>query len=1420
MMNFRVAKSHLEGLAMTIFKHVRLMLMLAAGVVLSATPVYAEDIEIYLVPGAEGGANVLLLIDTSGGTNRNFPGTADPNADGKKTIDQIAYALQQVVQGLAGTARVGISSQQSGKFDGGMINYPVAQIDETVQPSAFAFASSTDDVPRIDAQQSMSGGFWKPIDVASDTLQLPPRRVGLEELHRVAFILNALEVPRYAVVTEAVLKIATPTTGSGDFKMVMAYERNRTPELFSPTADLSDDTTGRKWSDLVGADVKWGDGVVTADVTSVVQAAVADPFWCGNAPMSLMIDETNASTPPSIYSLRAEIDEAPLGFYTLEVKWSSTASVAPPTGASVDDAKSCMGGVTLTLADGQDDARESASGTSNLKTDENTLRLTNVTTGANSGRGDFVGGLRFANVPFGNTASIDRAELFFRVVDAAGTDPQIVVRPMLGNTPAFGSFRDRTTGTATAPAKVVKGQVNSIDVTAQVAQILAGAGWNPKDAMGLRLERHIIGTSLLEIAAVEGGVASAAYIKMDVLSAKPTDFVGVISRRNEMMQEIRKFSNAQGGGNNMPATSYLESALYMLGRKPVFDAGNGHPEAFIAPPSRDQYLSPVAGDFECGGNHIILVTHADPSGDKPASPMNTLTGDSGCPSDNNSDGWTCMANVAKFLQDADRNGLNVPITTHTVAFAPQKESTYDGLAEIAKAGGGKAESAETAAELAAVLSDIIDSLTTTSGSMAAPGVAVNQLNRFQHLDELYYALFKPELTSTWEGNLKRYRLDFAGNPPAIVDVNGVRAVDPLTGFFRESASSWWLEGTLPDGGNVDLGGARAVLDARAADNPRRLYLARADLSVVAVESSDDVTAEELGLNPAVIPPADLDDEVQQLVDYLLVNWGDPLHSEPRLVNYGFTGDIADAALDSSLQDNTVFATTNGGMLHAIDPVTGKELFAFMPGDEMKKTALRRENLKLDAANPKRKTYGLDGGISVWRRAGAEGKPEHVYLYLAQRRGGRNYYAVDATDRNNPKMLWQIRGGVGDFADLGQTWSQPTFSQVLINGVRTPVLVFAGGYSPADHDDYATFRSGGDLIGKSVFIVDARTGALIRRFSVSDNSDMKWAMPNAVAVVDMTFNGIADHIYVGDMAGQIFRIDLNKTPDGDGLVDSIAGSQVVTVARLGATAEIGIVNHRRFYAAPTIGFSRIGGKDVLQVAIGSGYRAHPLSMETLDRIYIINDIDALNGTATLAATPSDLENVTDLAVYEDPSFTIPERGWRIDLTGKGEKVMSSAVISDGKVFFTTYLPESAFINKCQRVVGSSRLYAMNILDGRPVQDFNNDGTLDRFTDLILPGLPPSPQLLLGPDGQQVLLIGTSAEDIGTSTALGLRKKRWFEVPSKALADQALDKAFSEEDPIAGGGGGEPTDPNAPQEPTDPNAPQEPIDPNAPQEPNQP
>lgn len=1404
---------------MAISSRIRVAFAIMTAVLLSARPVYAEDIEIYLVSGEEsGGANVLVLIDNSGGTNRRFPGTA--YSEGGKTIDEIAYALDLVLGGLAGATRLGVASQLAGGDNGGAINYPVKQIDEKSAPIGTARVTS----PQGDAYQYMVvpsvplavddvAVLWKPFpnltddpDADADNMLLPMPSIlstgGTENV--IGFQLTGLNVPRYAKISNATLTMRSPSPNKGatsSFGVRMAYEKTASPVAFSDMADFPSRSTWSVPFDAGGGsfNAKGGlsGGVVTIDVTDVIQDAVSYSTWCGGQTLSMMIQGTDIpiSDVPQIYSFRAEdADGTRLGVTELNVEWDTSGSVGPADPVT-DDQFSCMGNVVIGLGADADDGTETTDGR-NLQLSNNVMEIKEVTGGAKSLRGVYIAGARFQGVGFPAGTRVGKAQLTGRILSATGSPATLEIRPMLGDTPAFaasGDISGRALGTESATVPATVGNF-SVDIKDLVQEIFDSAGWTDGGAIGLRFDRAA--GSLIGLHDLNNGAASALVLTLDVLAPQPGNFATSFSRREDMANAIAAFSNATGGGKNKPASAYAEAAAYMLGESAIYGQSFSHEEAFVGSIRTNPYLSPTAAYDECGGNHIILVTHAESSGESFKPAIDALTGNTECPGDGNTDAWACSAVLAKYLADGANNSLGINIQTHTIAFAPQKEETVAGLRAVADAGNGEYRKSENALELAKVLSDVINKLTTTDASMAAPGVAVNQLNRFRHLDQLYYALFRPSFDSRWQGNLKRYRLDFGTQ--RIVDENDNPAVDLTTGFFKEDSNSWWGEFDgidLSDGQNVAMGGARQeLLDGRL--TPRRLLIAQsspaaggsdtalsapAGIAPKLVQTLADVTAAQMGSADTLAA-----DELQLRLDFLLTGWGDPLHTEPRLINYGFTGTFEEAMQDDTKQDNTVFVSTNDGMLHAIEPKTGEELFAFMPGEEALKTEARYLSSledsadappELDPADPQRATYGLDGGITVWRRAknDGSGEPEHVFLYLSQRRGGNAYYALNVTDRSSPKLMWKIQGGVAPFSKLGQTWSQPTLAQIVLNGERVPVLIFGGGYSPTDHDATGAV-SGGDTVGNAIYIVNAFNGEHI--WSVSNtgetvsHADMKWAISSAPSVVDINFDGVIDYIYTADLGGQVFRVDMNAENSGEGNL----AKRVVTLAKLGTSDAGGISNHRRFHAAPVVALSkRETGEEFLQVALGSGYRSHPLNMDTQDFIFMIDDTDALQDTSSTPVTRADMVDVTT-NLSPDPSLFDGKRGWFIQLEN-GEKVLSSGVVSNGTLFMSSYLPESAFVNKCQRVVGSSRLYAMGLLDGAPAVDLDNDGNVDRSTDLVLPGLPPSPQLLLDGTGEQVLLIGTAALSGGkVGGGKGVRKTRWFEVQTQAEADEELEDAM--------------------------------------------
>ena len=789
------------------------------------------------------------------------------------------------------------------------------------------------------------------------------------------------------------------------------------------------------------------------------------------------------------------------------------------------------------------------------------------------------------------------------------------------------------------------------------------------------------------------------------------------------------------------AMRYYQGGSQFLDSNPINSQKNG-------------YVSPIS--LECQSNNVIVLTDGAPTRD--ANHEDTMEGEIG-----ESCSGNCLDEIAGYMRNNDMSSAHAgdqTITTYTVGF----ELNDPLLAAAATAGGGKYYLANDAEELAGAFDDIVRSVLETSSTFVAPGVAVNSFNRLNHFDALYYSVFEPDTRPLWEGNLKRYKISVTGE---IVDANGNQAIDSSTGFFKDGAQSWWSQ--APDGRAVTAGGVRSKLPD--ATNSRKVYTwiqgnnLNASDNLIAASNTGSITktllgdstmtdAEQLELIRWIRGEDVLDENGNNQTNDARKFISDPLHSEPRLIVYGGT---------EASPDTSVFFGDNQGYIHAINGETGESHFAFMPAELLKNQQTFMDN----ADTVVDRIYGMDGPIVSWVKnpSGdvelADG--DHVYLYAGMRRGGRSYYALDATDRSAPKAMWRISGGSGDFVELGQSWSTPVKSKVNIDGTVKDVLFFAGGYD-ADQDNATTRTEDG--MGRALYIVDAITGQRLWWAGPAGSGanlelgNMKYSMPASPKVLDIDGDDLADQVYVGDMGGQIWRFDLNN------------GNSVGTLAFGGRIADFAgdeVANARRFYHTPDLSISRYWGKRYLTLVIGSGYHAHPLNKVIEDRAYMIR-IPALFGAPVdpsssnvsySTLTESDLYDITDNKIGEGTDaekLTAEENlsnasGWMLSFENSGEKMLSSSIVVDGVATFTTYEP-AASLSACAPSTGRSRLYSVLLRDGRPVRNYDGiDGIedlkkSDRSKDEPVPGIPPPPKLLRT-EKNAFICVGTNCEQVEDS-----------------------------------------------------------------------
>lgn len=727
--------------------------------------------------------------------------------------------------------------------------------------------------------------------------------------------------------------------------------------------------------------------------------------------------------------------------------------------------------------------------------------------------------------------------------------------------------------------------------------------------------------------------------------------------------------------------SYYETYLYMSGGTPSWGLNSkGYVESktdskLVSPWKSDagsltgsKYKSPI--QYSCQKSNIIVLTDGLPSNDTDSN--NTVKNlvssvnqtykscNRNYPTDDNGTTSGCwMPGLAEYMANQDMSSSQTgkqTVNTYTIGFGNISDTRL--LQDSADLGGGRFFTTSNTSELAEALRSIAVDILAENTTFATPSVSVSAYNNLGYRNDLYYALFRPAEGARWFGNIKKYKLgnDTTGNS-IVMDRNGNNAVDSTTGFFNTTSTSYWS--TSADGKDVKLGGAAGRLPAPANRNvftytgeDRGPGLTGSVALSALATSNSNITKPMLGLATSASDQSRTD----------TINWGtglnpsdgtprlaiaDILHSEPRLVAYVTDEDLQRVANSqatpptaTSTERLVLFYGTNEGFINAIDPATGNEIFSFIPKELL-------PNLNYYLNDPKgsaMKRYGMDGQLEMNVTYGAMSSNStrtvtQATLYAGMRRGGRNYYALDVSPSSTgtsvsitPKLKWVIKGGVSTgFEKLGQTWSSPKLAKVKFNGTTKTVLFFTGGYD-TNQDTESPNTPTNDTVGNALYMVDADTGALLWHAGATaeTSANLKIAtltnsIPADPTLVDISGDGLIDTIFMADTRGQVFRIDLNSGNAG--------ASNFATGGRIAALGGSTAADNRRFYNAPDVALIRErGGKTYFTIALGSGYREHPLNEDTVDRFYVLRD-------SNVYAAPSSYTTLTESSLVDVTSVNL-------------------------------------------------------------------------------------------------------------------------------------------------------------------------------------
>lgn len=1272
----------------------------------------ADDTEIFFNTNYKDSTrpNVLFIFDTSGSMNFN-------DATGKKRIDTVKEAMSRLLDQVT-NVNVGLARYSQ---PGAAILYPVRNVEDSADPSRFISVSGSTD----DAEEASDGTMnltSRDLDIIEET----------DHAEWVGIRFQNVNVPQGAKITGAALGLYAAEASSANIKIRVYGERpdasSGSTLTFSSTAkNISTRNRTSKYADWTPDSFTTVDAQYDVEkLEEVIQEIVDNPKWCGGNAIVLLMQRQSGTGKRVAHSYDQGSTKAPM----LSIKFD-------PTFESGDTA--CYVNQTITqVASSLDDVEENTSGKINAtQTELNTLAPGSSAQGTVSNYGF---GLRFKSIAVPKGADITEATItFYNAVKSTQTKTIKVAAAAKDDIDSFSTSNFALSSGLPKTSAVSTLTMGSFDTVAKaytltgsfdavIEEVTNRSGWVLGNDLALIFysasgDKHFMSSD---------SASGAGYAPKLTIKFRGAYDPGAYRVREELKESMNGF---KATGDTPISDSLLEGGFYYRGDATYFGKYRGgmpgsseklvsHSETYsggteVVPAGCNLLLNPFSNSCRdhyvsgspkyitpivdtCQSNHIIFLTDGEPTAqfDKEAGgiwPTGTHTfvkNLTGTTCKTNDSGADCTKKIAKFLHEKDQNSSlpgNQTVTTHTIGFDLSGSNGPNFLKEVASQGGGGFYEANSTDSLLDAFNDIVSRILQANATFVSAGVTVSQANRTAHLNQLYFSLFGPTITPRWPGNLKLYKL-VGGN---IVDANGAVAVDGASDQFIATSKSYWSPDI--DGNDPSLGGAASKLTAA-----RKVYSNITGNTNVTLTTGNSLTKTLL---PSVFGVSTTS-ERDQIVDWALgvdvddsnsdgsitdANnvMGDPLHSKPTLIRYK----------SGATETLRVYVATNHGYLQSInaDTTAGTEAWAFIPKSLLPNLQILRRNNEGDP-----RPYGMDSTVSIYRvdsdnNGAIDVGTDKAYLMVGMRRGGDQYYTFDISNPDAPKLMYIIDGGSADFAKLSQTWSVPTIVKMPTTGGNKVVALFGGGYD-IDQDTNGDAQS--DDIGNVVYAVDLLTGTKLWDSSMDPDGGGPLtavtgmnSVPSDVRAVDLNSDGLADHFYVSDTAAQVFRFD-------------IANNGVITGGRLAHFQPVSALkeNNRRFY--PSVDSAlivRTNGQRFIAVNIGSGYREHPLETAIKDRFYSIRDFGVFTNTIKKDVSEADLADITSIAgTTATVAVDAATHGWYLRLTGTGEKVLAESLTFDNVLYFTTYLPPGTASGgtDCSGNKGTSRLYAVNVIDGNP------------------------------------------------------------------------------------------------------------------------
>lgn len=429
----------------------------------------------------------------------------------------------------------------------------------------------------------------------------------------------------------------------------------------------------------------------------------------------------------------------------------------------------------------------------------------------------------------------------------------------------------------------------------------------------------------------------------------------------------------------------------------------------------------------------------------------------------------------------------------------------------------------------------------------------------------------------------------------------------------------------------------------------------------------------------------------------------------------------------------LYIQSNAGMLHAFDPDTGAERWAFVPPNSL--AAYRMTSLRFVTKADKDGGYSiesylpdqmslphnlLDGPIAVGDVRLPEGDYATVLVGFLGK-GGAGMYAMDVTDPENPRFLWAVENLFDlDEEDEGRKlyWVQKSQSGTAgcdlheIDEDDSPLFNLLGftltgapsiGRVHSDEGEKSVIVLSGGVgtekdgrIGHAIYVVDVLTGQIVRYFlQAADNTGRKTDLGAVLSPASVYSTEMRDRVIEGFFASDSMGSVLMGRTKGSWKLDRI-WSLSCPYSRKGVQFE-NLVNPLPL----SVGLVKndvwaLGGTSNLALSARSGFE------NDINIIYSLNSNAIVNSVGYRDFSNEDMGMVD----RDEGDESRGSLGWFMPLAGGSSKMRmeyctTAPLLSHGAAFVGTY-QEAVQEDKCA-TSGYAHLYIMDMTTGKGLCD---------------------------------------------------------------------------------------------------------------------